>query len=274
TSIVAYLAARVYCKPFVVVQHVGLVPYRNPFLRWLMAAANRLIAVPILRRADKAVFISLVTLRHFAGTRWRRAPVLLFNGVDTTIFSPPANDAEIEGARRALGLPLGTKIVLFVGRFVEKKGIHILKRIACECPDIVFAFAGWGALDPSSWKSPNVCVFTSLHGAPLAALYRASDLLLLPSAGEGFPLVAEEALCCGLPVICGLDTASADSSAANFFKGLKVELDNPDRTAQLFSQEMARVLTIPNTTAERLRRFEFARTRYSWAGTVEQYRKI
>ncbi|MGH6803361.1 MAG: glycosyltransferase family 4 protein, partial [Methyloceanibacter sp.] len=187
TSIVAYLAARVYRKPFVVVQHIGLVPYRNSFLRRLMEAANRLVAVPILRRADKVVFISQLTLRHFANIRSRQTPALIFNGVDTRVYSPPTSEAKIENARRRLGLPLGVSVVLFVGRFVEKKGLLILERIARERPEIVFAFAGWGTLDPSGWKLPNVRVLVSLSGASLASLYRASDLLLLPSVGEGFP---------------------------------------------------------------------------------------
>jgi glycosyltransferase involved in cell wall biosynthesis len=274
TSVAAYLASRVYRKPLVIVQHIGVVPYRNTFLRGLMATANRLIAIPILRRADRVVFISLLTLQYFAKTHWLRAPALVFNGVDTTTFSPPANSAEIESARRSLGLPLGAPIVLFVGRFVEKKGLLILERIARARRDIIFAFAGWGALDPSNWKLPNVHVFASLCGASLAVLYRASDLLLLPSVGEGFPLVVQEALACGLPVICGLDTASADLSVTSFVKGVMVDMRDPDRTAGLFSKEMSRLLANPNTAAERFSRFEFARTHYSWADAVEQYRKI
>jgi glycosyltransferase involved in cell wall biosynthesis len=43
----------------------------------------------------------------------------------------------------------------------------------------------------------------------VAELYRAADAFLLPSAGEGFPLTAQEALASGLPVVLREDPAYA-----------------------------------------------------------------
>jgi glycosyltransferase involved in cell wall biosynthesis len=130
TSVAGFLASRIYRKPFVVVQHIGLVPYRNPLFAALMRAANRLVVRPILQRADQVVFISETTRRHFASVDFKRAPCVIFNGVDASIFHPPTDEAEIAAARMSLKLPADAPIVLFVGRFVEKKGLAILERLA------------------------------------------------------------------------------------------------------------------------------------------------
>jgi glycosyltransferase involved in cell wall biosynthesis len=274
TSVIAALSASWAGKPYIVVQHIGMVPYNNVLLRTLMSVANKVITRTVLKHADQIVFISEVTQRYFAGLECRRLPRLIFNGLDTNVFNPPGNDIEAIEARQHFDLPPSGPIALFVGRFVEKKGLATLRSLAREHPGIIFAFAGWGAIDPCKWNLANVRVFTSLSGATLASLYRASSILVLPSAGEGFPLVIQEALACGLPVLCGLETASADSSACTFVTGAPVDPSDPERTAQLFSQQMARLLAKPNTTAERTKRFEFARAHYSSASSVEQYANI
>jgi glycosyltransferase involved in cell wall biosynthesis len=273
TSLIGWLGARLHRKPLVIVQHVGFVPFRSALLRGLMRLANRWIATPLLRRADRALFISELTMRQFAEVRWRRAPALVFNGVDTGIFSPPGA-REVEHARQALNLPNDVPIALFVGRFVEKKGLRVLESMARMRSDVLFAFAGGGSLDPRRWRLPNVRVYSDLSGPTLVPLYRASDLLLLPSTGEGFPLVVQEALACGLPVICGSDTARADSGAAGFLTGVKVEPARTHETAHRFSEELTRTLARKWTEVDQRERVEFVRERYSWATTATSYAAI
>ena len=264
TSLVAAAAARLSGKPLVVVQHIGEVLYRSPVLRGMMKLANALLARPLLRSADQVVFISEITARHFEGLRFRRPPLLVFNGVDTEVFQPGAS------ARFALGLPMDGPVALFVGRFVEKKGLHLMERLARARPDVCWAFAGWGALDPSRWSLPNVTVFDGLSGASLAELYRASDVLVLPSTGEGFPLVIQEALACGLPVVCGAQTATADPVAAPLLSGVALAGPEAEVTARLSAAVDTALADRANSAA----RVAFVRGRYAWSSVGERYARL
>ena len=273
-SILGYFAARMQRKPLVLVQHVAFVPFQSALLRALMHIANRCITVPLLRGADQVIFISELTKQYFARIRWRRAPMLVFNGVDTNTFSPAADSSQVNEERRKLGLPVHGAVVLFVGRFVEKKGLHALRHAAQRRTDVLFVFAGHGPLNPVGWHLPNVRVCTGLSGAQLACLYRASDVLVLPSVGEGFPLVVQEALACGLAVICGSDTAMADALAAPFLKGIQIEISDPETTAARLLAELTPLLGRSSLAAERHERAAFARTRYSWAASGARYAEL
>ncbi len=274
TSILGYLAARTQRKPLVIVQHVAFVPFRSALLRALMHMANRCIAAPLLRGADQVIFVSERTRQYFASLRWRRAPMLVFNGVDTHTFWPAADSAQVQEERRSLGLPPHGAVVLFVGRFVQKKGLHALEYAARARPEVLFVFAGHGPLDPAAWGLPNVRVCSGLSGARLAALYRASDVFVLPSAGVGFPLVVQEALACGLGVICGSDTAGADESAAPFLRAIQVDLRDPEATAGRLLAELTPLLARNSTAAERRERAAFAQARYSWSASGASYAAV
>jgi glycosyltransferase involved in cell wall biosynthesis len=238
-----------------------------------MRAANRLLVGPILAKADQVVFISETTQRHFASVDFKRAPRVIFNGVDASIFRPSLNEAEIDAARMSLDLPMDVPIALFVGRFVEKKGLAILERLARMRPEILFVFAGWGALDPALWGLPNTRVFASLSGASLAPLFRAADLLLLPSVGEGFPLVVQEALACGLPVLCGAETAAADPDSSRFIDAVEIAPD-PDDAAKVFAAALTRALANGQDFEARAQRAQFAARRYAWSAVGEDYCKL
>ncbi len=273
TSVAAFLASRVYRKPFVVVQHISVVRYRSAVLSALMHAANRRLVEPILAKAEQVIFISETTRKHFASLEFKHPPLVIFNGVDATIFTPPKDEADIAAARRSLNLPAGRPIALFVGRFVEKKGLAIIERLARTRPEVLFVLAGRGVLDPRRWGLPNTRVFSSFSGASLAPLYRAADLLLLPSVGEGFPLVVQEALACGLPVLCGAETAAADPKSADFIEGVRVA-PNPDDAARDCCDALTRALARGHDFEARARCAQFAADRYAWSAVGESYRRL
>jgi len=264
SSVLAHRTAQLVGVPIVLIQHIGLVPYRNPVLRLAMRVLTHVVTRPALAAADQVVFISELTRRHFATVRFRRAPLLVFNGIDTAVFRPPEPGSDRSAIRRSLGLHPERPMVLFVGRFVEKKGLRHLQRMAERRPDWSWVLAGWGPIDPTAWNLPNVHVVSGRSGAGLAALYQATDALVLPSVGEGYPLVIQEALACGLPVVCGADTATADPAAAPFLVGVHCCAADTTATGDRFIAALAPFVAAPVSDTERRVRAEFARTRYSW----------
>ena len=210
-NIAAFCLARLRRKPVVITQHIGDIDYRNPVLKAVLKIVNRSLGRLILGRAHQVIFISPRVKALFQRFTDFRSPSAYWpNGVNTQIYAPATPTARL--ARRAgLGVSAGQPVVLFVGRFVEKKGLPFVRQLASLRPDWHWWFAGWGPAgpdNPESWQLPQVRVWRGLQGASLAELYQAADVLILPSYGEGFPLVVQESLACGTPSIISAETAA------------------------------------------------------------------
>jgi glycosyltransferase involved in cell wall biosynthesis len=207
-SVTAFLCARAAGKPVVVTQHIGLIPYRSWLPRLLMTGANRILGRLVLGGCDRCVFISRRVQAYFRGFARATAPTFIPNGVDTCRFRPvQADDRRV--LRERLGWPVAKPVFLFVGRFTEKKGLPALRYLAARYPACEWAFIGWGREDPAGWVLPNVRCLGFVAHDQLPAYYQAADLLVLPSVGEGFPLVVQEAMACGTPVLISTETAEA-----------------------------------------------------------------
>jgi len=140
---------------------------------------------------------------------------LIYNGIDTELFTL---DADQQQARVKIGLPADKQVVLFVGRFIRKKGLPILQALAPRFPQVLWLLVGSGPEDPAQWGCSNVRVAGRVAHAHLADYYRAADLLLLPSSSEGFPLVVQEALACGLGVLSTEEVANACPPARDMIR--------------------------------------------------------
>jgi len=256
TSILARMFAGLQRKPVILVQHVAEIAFASTMMRRIMALANRLVTRPMLRSADQVVFISDTVRQFFGACRMKRPPLLQFNGVDSGVFHPGPGD------RRGLHLPECGLLVAFVGRFVEKKGLSILHAVAQRCPQVHFALAGSGPIDPRKWGLPNVHLLGALPPERIAALFRSADCLLLPSVGEGYPLVIQEALAVGLPVICGEESARADPAASQWLHGVPVDLQDCEAGAARIAAILQTIAAQPAPSRQAM--IAYAQQHYSW----------
>lgn len=212
TSVVAFFASLVYSKPIVITQHVGLVPYKEKSKKILQMLAYQTIGRLILERSSEIVFINENVKDWFTARLRTRRISLIPNGVNRQIFYPP-KDGEREMIRAQLGYSEEDVIFLFIGRFTQKKGIHLIKEIALNRPNYHWIMIGHGDVDVLKWNLPNIKIFPPQAQVKLRDFYLAANLFVLPSAGEGFPLAVQEALSCGLPTAVSEEVAISLSEA-------------------------------------------------------------
>jgi glycosyltransferase involved in cell wall biosynthesis len=207
-NVATFVAARRQHRPVLLTQHIAKVPYTNPLIRGLQSLAYASLGRAVLSKADQVAFESEEVRRWFEPrVHFQRTPVVIESGVDTELFRP-ASDAERMAHRERLGISGEQPLLLFVGRFVEKKGIKLIRPVIEANPTWSWLFIGRvGDVDPQAWHLPNLRVIEPLSHAELRNHYVAADLLVLPSLGEGFPVVAQEAMSCGLPTLLSAQTA-------------------------------------------------------------------
>lgn len=271
-SLLALLFARVHRKTTVLTQHIGEIPYRSKLLSAILTTVNRTVGNLALRCASRVVFISNVVQTYFCSRiAFQRAPLYLPNGVNTQTFHPVAADERM-AIRARLGIPGNVPVCLFVGRMVEKKGLHLLLPLVAQLPGIFWIFVGQGPLRQELAPSGNVSIFDGLAHADLADLYRAADLLVLPSRGEGFPLVVQEAFACGLPALVSDETAAGCEAVRPLLFELSVTA--PD-ACELWQQRLSG-LTADRAALEARRGAvaEFASQAWSWDHAVDVYTEL
>jgi len=131
-------------------------------------------------------------------------------------------------SRRALGLPEEAFVLAFVGRLEEEKGpqvaVEAFARVARELPQALLAFAGAGALKSELQQRARA---SELAGRvrflgqrdDVARVYRAADVVLMPSLCEPLGRTALEAMACERPVLAS-DTGGLREVVADGETGL------------------------------------------------------
>jgi glycosyltransferase involved in cell wall biosynthesis len=252
-------------RPIVITQHIADMPIRGLVRGNLVRLANLLMTRPAYAFADCIVYYSRRTQAQL-GHLSRGKEAFVWNGCDSELFHPVLQD-QVGALRRELELRVDGVLTLFVGRFIEKKGLHLLRALAATHPDVAFVFVGSGPLDPRSWGLRNVVVRSAVPQPSLRMYYQASDVLVLPAVGEGFPLVVQEACCCGLPVLVSREVLDACPELAPFAYDAG---EGGRRLSAAFADFLAR----PEARDRMRERAAFSQRLWSWARCGEAYAEI
>lgn len=120
--------------------------------------------------------------------------VMVFpNAVDPKVFHP----MDRREARKALKLPEDAFIAIFVGAFIERKGVRVLSE-ALNQTDAASVFIGRGDVPPSA---RHMLFSGSLDHDKIPLYLAAADVFALPTLNEGCCNAIVEALAMGLPVV-------------------------------------------------------------------------
>lgn len=164
------------------------------------------------RRAD-----SVMTVSHEAAGLLREELAIpgdklttIHNGVDTSLFVPAENHAEVTEIRRRLDLPIGADLVICVANLHPIKAVDSLVRcwrqVQMADPLARLLIVGDGPLRgelEGLVRTLRCGDFIRFLGTreDVSQLLRASDLFVLPSRYEGCSNATLEAMASGLPVL-------------------------------------------------------------------------
>jgi glycosyltransferase involved in cell wall biosynthesis len=196
--------------------------HRRP---WLKRASFRLLESRILKHA---------ALVHYTSNQERReAETLGVKGISAVVpngLPAPLPEGSSEAFRRRYPQLRGRRVVLFLSRLDQKKGLDLLLRAFAEVrrgvPDSVVVIAGDGQqafvqhikADAEALKIASDVVWTGfLTGEEKRAALEAADVFALPSYSENFGIAVVEAMAAGLPVVVsdqvGIHGEIADAAA-------------------------------------------------------------
>ena len=204
--------------PYVVSLRGSDVPGYNERLRRLDPLVMSHVSRRVWSRAARIVAVSR-NLRNLAYATSPEAIIdVIPNGVDVGFFTP--------GPAQAGGL-------LFVGRLIERKGVHLLIEavagLAAGQPTPTLTIVGDGperqrleAMTRRLGLSDRIAFRGQLGREALAAAYRDAAILVLPAVTDAMPNVVLEAMASGLAIV------TTRTGGAELVQGNGVVVDRAD----------------------------------------------
>jgi glycosyltransferase involved in cell wall biosynthesis len=236
-SALAVLVGKLCGKPVILTDHGGIQQFASPVTTFLARLGAESVGRLSACLADRLVTYNqriYRLLEHLSRTKHKS--LFLPNPMDRELFRQPTA-AERQAARTALGWTPPKPRVLFAGRLIKEKGVPIL--IAAADPRFELVFCGPG---DTSLLGPlprdGVEYLPPRPQKELVKVYHAADVLVLPcGVREGFPLVVQEALACGLNVVLAYEDGFAPYRGT---PGLYFSDRTPEGVKQAIFQALAK----------------------------------
>jgi glycosyltransferase involved in cell wall biosynthesis len=207
---------------------------------WLKSQAKAIVYPRLLRQFDACLYVGRDSRDYFAhygvpDSRLFFAP----HCVDNDRFAAQVSGVARMQARRNLAIPVSGKIALFVGKLVDnKRPLDLVDASAImnkRGVPVQVVIAGDGPMRgkveaAARSRGVSLTLLGFRNQSELPAIYRAADVLVLPSASETWGLAANEALACGTPVIvsdragCARDLVSPVKTGAVYPMGVVTAL--------------------------------------------------
>jgi len=265
---------------------LGAVKYKSISTIPLISKTRLAVEKAVLETAERIVATSPQEKEHMRSLVSSKGNIdIIPCGTDVERFG----SVERQEARQKLGIDPETKLIFYVGRFDQRKGIETLVRAVSQSQlrgkTPLKLIIGGGSRPGQSdgierdriesiVNELGMSSFTSFPGnldhEILPTYYAAADVCVVPSHYEPFGLVAIEAMASGTPVVAS-DVGGLQFTVVSEETGLLA----PAKDEVAFAQAIDRIISNPAWRDELGAAAKHrVRTKFSWNGVASQLSEL
>ncbi|MBI4146965.1 glycosyltransferase family 4 protein [Candidatus Woesearchaeota archaeon] len=177
--------------PHLHIEHGTMHTGSKPFVYAVNWLYDHTIGYFVVHRARAVAGVSDASAK-FARHLCKRKTIVLHNAIDSSFFKPVKTTK-----------PYRQKVISFVGRLIEAKGVQDLVEATAEMENVKVLIIGSGnyARELRSAAGRNVVFLGEQDSAGIRKVLSYSDVFVNPSYAEGLPTSVLEAGAVGVPVI-------------------------------------------------------------------------